>query len=467
MTGSEYMDRLHAALAGMDEEVVRELTEDVRAHFAEGAANGQSDEEICAELGSPEGLAEEARSIIGKEEYDNGAAADESGVSAEVPVGASCEAGDGASRELTDGAASEGADRTVSEAAAEAFTAEADEQGKGTRFGKEGGAGADREDSEGRIIWRAEGIGRVELNAEYADVVVRSGEAGVVRVICETTDQKARAQFYCEREGDVLRTGLRKRTEYSILERLFNRSEVRITLIVPDDLSEGAVLASASGDIDAELLRMPRLEFHTASGDISVRYTDSRTLLVHTASGDARLEGSHAGRIDAGSASGDLTFAEIKAEVLKASAASGDIELLNVRLNSLICKAASGDIDITGSIASVRSETASGDIQLACTGSCAVDLKLVSGDAVVISGTEISGHVQSVSGDVRLETASLVSGLSVQYGTVSGDMRISRGCERNTGKRGGSIFIPGRESGTKENAARLTVQTASGDLVVH
>ena len=469
MTRDEYMKQLCTALRDMDTATALELMEDVSAHFAEGAANGQREEDICMELGAPEALAAEAGAIIGKEaeaesiigKEQNTVRPDnnDSEVSAEAGENIS-----GISPDVPDIRTS----GTEKEAKSGTGTEKETKFGTGTeaKSGAETAAGnaAKQRDSENRLERCVRSVSRVELYAEYADVKVRSGKPDEVRVICESTDPKVLAQFYCEREDGILRTGLRKRTEYSILERLFNRSEVKISLILPDGLPEGAVLSSSSGDIDAELLRMPRLDFHTASGDIYARFTDSRTLLLQTASGDIRLEGNHAGRIDAASASGDVDFNGIKAETVKAEAASGDFSCRDGRLKTLICSSASGDIDVSGQTASLRSKTASGDIRVCCTGPCAVELKTVSGDAVLISGEEISGHIESVSGDIRLETETIARGLSVNYSTVSGDLRVQRSCEKESGRRGGRVFIPG--SGTRENAALLNIRTASGDLII-
>jgi uncharacterized membrane protein len=65
MTRSEFLAVLRAGLAGLPGPRIRELVADYDAHFAEGLADGRSEEEIAAALGDPARLARELRAEEG------------------------------------------------------------------------------------------------------------------------------------------------------------------------------------------------------------------------------------------------------------------------------------------------------------------------------------------------------------------------------------------------------------------
>ena len=445
MKQSEYMELLTAELNGIDEIKAQELIDDVSAHFAEGLESGRTEEEICEELGDARLLAGEAVSFIGESmEANTVYTEDEEPQRVRVDIcpaeneTGSTESGTG-SAEVKTGSGEKRTDSAESIAV---------------------------RDTAGRIERVIKGADRVELKAEFADAEIRSGSGSEVRVICESEDPENLSRFYCELSDGVLRTGIRKKSDFSFLERLFSRSDVRICLTVPDNLKGGALFSSSSGDMDAELLRMPVLEFSTASGDVNARFTGSRRLSLHSASGDVRLEGTHAEYLEAGSASGDMILEDVKAGSAKLSSASGDLTVHGGSVRELVCRSASGDIELSGNVPFVRGETASGDIEISS--GCAVEtqLKLVSGDARLYSGEAISGSVSTVSGDVNLDTSGLKRGLAVEYTTIGGEQSVRCSCESESRRRGGSAFIRGTDGGTREDAGRLTVKTTSGDLMI-
>lgn len=59
MTKRQFMDTLDRALQSLPYEERREILADYEEHFAQGAAEGLSESEICAHLGDPENIARE------------------------------------------------------------------------------------------------------------------------------------------------------------------------------------------------------------------------------------------------------------------------------------------------------------------------------------------------------------------------------------------------------------------------
>lgn len=61
MKRNEFIKRLKAGLKGMPQDTVDEIVADYEEHFAAGLAEGRSEEEVAAALGSPGRLARELR----------------------------------------------------------------------------------------------------------------------------------------------------------------------------------------------------------------------------------------------------------------------------------------------------------------------------------------------------------------------------------------------------------------------
>ena len=61
MTRNEFIKRLKAGLKGMPQDDIDEIVADYEAHFAAGAAEGRSEQEVAAALGNPARLARELR----------------------------------------------------------------------------------------------------------------------------------------------------------------------------------------------------------------------------------------------------------------------------------------------------------------------------------------------------------------------------------------------------------------------
>lgn len=72
MKRDEFLARLKAGLAGMPPDQGDDIVRDYESHFAEGAAQGRSEDDIAAALGDPTRLAKELRAEAGLRRWQEG-----------------------------------------------------------------------------------------------------------------------------------------------------------------------------------------------------------------------------------------------------------------------------------------------------------------------------------------------------------------------------------------------------------
>jgi uncharacterized membrane protein len=72
MKRDEFLARLKNGLSGMPRDQVNDVVADYESHFAEGAAQGRSEEDIAAALGDPTRLAKELRAEAGLKRWQEG-----------------------------------------------------------------------------------------------------------------------------------------------------------------------------------------------------------------------------------------------------------------------------------------------------------------------------------------------------------------------------------------------------------
>lgn len=70
MNRTAFLYQLRDGLVGLDRDDIEELLDDYDAHFAEGAAEGRSEEEIVSALGNPRRLARELRAEAGLRKWE-------------------------------------------------------------------------------------------------------------------------------------------------------------------------------------------------------------------------------------------------------------------------------------------------------------------------------------------------------------------------------------------------------------
>lgn len=185
-----------------------------------------------------------------------------------------------------------------------------------------------------------------------------------------------------------------------------SRGSFDITVVMPEGGSVKASLASAELGIHVALAS---LEASVASGDVEVS--------------------APVGELTAKLASGDLTAAVV--EQLKAASASGDIEIDTLeRVGSV--STASGDVEVKRADGTLSLRSASGDLDVEVFKGSDVDLKTVSGDAVIgiPAGRTVDLDVRTMTGDIDLPEPgareSSTGKVRLRFSSVSGDLEIVR-----------------------------------------
>lgn len=214
------------------------------------------------------------------------------------------------------------------------------------------------------------------------------------------------------------------------------------------------------GQADHDLER----DVEIASGEGWVRITDgpAGTLRVGPLSirsrghaPDLEIDVPRGVRISGRTLSGDIEAVGLRAPS-RWQTASGDVRI-GAEAGPLAIETVSGDalVDARGALA-ITARTVSGDVRVRAPRITALDAATTSGDIVVESALDEGPHhtLVSVSGDVRLVTASEVT-LSLQ--SITGDLRVPAP-HRVEGGRGSRRVVVGG------GRVAVEVRTMSGDL---
>ncbi len=170
---------------------------------------------------------------------------------------------------------------------------------------------------------------------------------------------------------------------------------------------------------------------------------------------DLEIEVPRGVRISGRTLSGDIEAVGLRAPS-RWQTASGDVRI-GAEAGPLAIETVSGDalVDARGALA-ITARTVSGDVRVRAPRLTALDAATTSGDIVIESALDEGSHhtLVSVSGDVRLVTASEVT-LSLQ--SITGDLRVPAP-HRIEGSRGSRRVVVG------SGRVAVDVRTMSGDL---
>ena len=176
-------------------------------------------------------------------------------------------------------------------------------------------------------------------------------------------------------------------------------------LRVDGELGEVSV-RTASGDVRLDAVRS-KLQIKTASGDISVAAFESDASLM-TVSGDLTV-GRSGGSLTARAVSGDVTIGSLRGS-LGLSTTSGDIDVRSVEAGEVRVQTVSGDVRVgvsQGTRVWIDAASVSGDLESELGLDDAEPNTNDSGDG----GSVVPLHLKTVSGDVSIVRASVVSAL--------------------------------------------------------
>ena len=421
MNKQEYMYNLFEALRPFDEDVRNEIISDYEEHFADGLANGKTEEQIVEELGSIDELIADLKELKGKgsdkkgfdfDSMDISKAADSlvkgianfvGSVAGTVTKGAE-KMGEG----FADGASdfADSFSKGVTNAAKEVynkgseFAKDLSESYKATRNTADGTTDATTEEGSGSSA----DCNEIVIEGDCANIYVTASPDNVARVHYTnhgTANQQLAYAFECYQKGSTL-YGIAKRKNLGLTN--FFRS-----------------LTSPRIDLNVEVPRdYKAVTFKTASGEIRVEGISARTAVVGDVSGNIEIKTCGFETLKANNISGDITIDGVNSDVITAEAVSGSVRTA-ASVAELKTVTTSGRTNIiTRNVEKIQSNSVSGSIEMTLDGA----------DGFNANASSVSGRINLLCGDSNVTGAksgkyNLGSGrVQIKASTVSGSLRI-------------------------------------------
>lgn len=393
MNKQEYMSALIEALSIFDESVRTEIIEDYEEHFAAGKANGKTEEEIVAELGSIEELVNDLKELSGngqnggsegtaEKDWENMAKDIVKSVANFIGTmaGTITKNAGKVTENVFDGAES------FAESFASGFDAAAEKVvSKSTEFAKEvvssykAAAGTAETEAADKTEGEAEEAPteaatavclNVVADTDCGDIIITASDDDSIHASYEnngTVNQQLAYKFEFKESGDNFVVSVKKQSGNAFFFKAMPNPEIKLYISVPAFI-KGITAHSMSGDISMENLTAESIELSSMSGDITVN--------------GARVEGEFVSN----TMSGDLN--------------ANSISALAVELKSM-----SGDSRFSGSARDVKVSSTSGDSRVETEGAEKVTATSISGDVKVtlVNATGYRADVKSTSGDITLK----------------------------------------------------------------
>lgn len=438
MTKSEYMDVLRERLQHYNRALETEILEDYEQHFAEGLAEGRSEEEIIAELGNIEDMLQEFSQEDLKQELEI--------VESEASQSNSYE-------QIYRAVVIEGLVADVEVSASPDDQIRIDYENNGSKSQKLR-----------YIFYQYEKDGIF-----YAGVKERRDK-----------DLRKEVRFDFDL-GDSLESSLQGiLSAFSNFRGWSSSGDIHLRVQIPAGIP-AVRFCNTSGDLQIKGIQTQKLETQCTSGDLRIEDADCKELYaktqsgdqeisriampldetteieLSTGSGDMKVRKASAVKFRMHTASGDLSGKDLRANLLRVQTASGDMELDDVECASGILRTASGDVtakSVRGG--ELTAETASGEVELRANMG-ALDVKTGSGD-IDLEADSGADRIRMItgSGEICLDI-SRVEGASITARTGSGDMNIKgqqmSGCRSYNTSYG-------------NGACTVNLTTGSGDIEV-
>ncbi len=426
MTRAEYLGKLREQLEKFGNELQQEIMEDYDQHFAEGEAEGRTDEEIIQELGNIEDMIRELRytEVEGQPGVNSEASAQaQSGQVSGEAASAGQDAGDTAQGSGPDG----------------------------------GNAGAEQVAVSNDKAREGE-FKSVVLKTGVADIVLVQSEDNAVHVDYRNDGSmadKMKYEFYQYEKDGTFYAGVRRNKNY-------NDGKQRSFSIGPTTITFHNNFHVGSRNRDIVLIarvpeKIPEVKMETSSGEIEVSKLTLAKLKVITGSGDVKMSEAVLEKLEVTTGSGDITANGVVVETQNFTTASGDFQAKNVKS----CR--------------TNIVTASGDVSCREATSVKIDITTASGDIDLMADAG-QYHLVTASGDVNLRTEMVPE--KVDVSTASGDiclgMEKAEGAEVKVNSRSGDISISQKgnsidaKSGNVytfgDGACKVSAGTVSGDV---
>ena len=422
MNKQEYMYNLFEALRPFDEDVRNEIISDYEEHFADGLANGKTEEQIVEELGSIDELIAELKDLKGKnkngfdfDSMDISKAADNlvKGIAGLVgSFAGTVTKGAEKMGESFSGGVDEFADsfaKGVTNAAEKVynkgseFAKDISNSYKATRNSDPDTTDATTDEANGS----SDNATEIVVEGDCANIYVTASRDNVARINYSnhgTANQQLAYAFECYQRGNIL-YGIAKRKSFGITNFFKSLTSPRIDLTV----------------------EVPR---------------DFKAVTFKTASGAIRVTGISAGRAVVGGVSGGIDINSCGFETLKVNNISGHVTVDGVNSDDIVVETISGSVNVAAAASKIRAVTTSGRINLLTRNADKIDAAAVSGsiDMKLDGCSGINANVSSVSGRIDL-----ACGESVVRGTKSGKFTLGNGSTTvKASTVSGSISVEGR-----------------------
>lgn len=280
----------------------------------------------------------------------------------------------------------------------------------------------------------AAGCKTIVVDGLHADVSVDRSPDDQVHVYFEDSEserQRLKFRFYFRQEGNTVYTGIRKaKTASGFWSNISLGGEVRIVVQIP------------GADAEVEEVR------------------------ISTVSGEQKVNGLGTGKICLESVSGDIGINGDSCVIFTAKTKSGDIEAKNFFGARGTVETVSGDISVDWYIQTSKVKTTSGDVDLKIQSAGTLEVSSVSGDLQVqVIGTLKTADISTVSGDVDLDVSEGVTGQTIFWKTVSGDLKVrDRHFQQIGSGRSGRVERAKEIGGTA--CSETKISTVSGDITI-
>ncbi len=280
----------------------------------------------------------------------------------------------------------------------------------------------------------AAGCKTIVVEGLHADVSVDRSPDDQVHVYFEDSEserQRLKFRFYFRQEGNTVYTGIRKaKTASGFWSNISLGGEVRIVVQIP------------GADAEVEEVR------------------------ISTVSGEQKVNGLGTGKICLESVSGDIGINGDSCVIFTAKTKSGDIEAKNFFGARGTVETVSGDISVDWYIQTSKVKTTSGDVDLKSQSAGTLEVSSVSGDLQVqVIGTLKTADISTVSGDVDLDVSEGVTGQTIFWKTVSGDLKVrDRHFQQIGSGRSGRVERAKEIGGTA--CSETKISTVSGDITI-
>lgn len=410
MTKSEYMSTLREKLQRYNRALETEILEDYEQHFAEGLAEGRTEEEIIAELGNIEDMLQEFSEEDLKQELE--------AVESQASQSNSYE-------QLYRAVVIEGLLADVEVRRSQDSQLRIDYENRGSKSQKlryrfyqyeENGvfyAGVkdckDMPFTFGNLGNRSfsgdinlsvqipAGIPVIKVHTSSGDLDIREIQTQELEARCTSGDVQIEG-VTCKKLNGKTQSG--------------DMEVSGVTMNVCEDTE--IELCTTSGDVEIRRLAAARIRMRTSSGDLSVKELEAEQLLIHTASGEQELENVTCQRAALHSGSGDIDARNMRGKELRAETGSGEVEL-RADMETFAVRTGSGDINVTpGPVArKICLDAGSGSVYL---------------NMGRVEGATIAAHTGSGDRNIRGYKSSDISYGSgvcqVKIGTGSGDIEV-------------------------------------------